>query len=527
MAEAGAYNGNGNREPSGRSKKIGIVTALEGKPLENGEIASGIGGFEKLVDLEKKVGVTPEELMAEVFRTENTSHNSYQDAQAWLAAGGKKGLQAHVLLPGMYTINNAVFSIEEAEMVEIKQGEVGVVIARYGLPEKDISGKDYKFGAIVEVGHKGVWEQPLRTGMYPLNPYCYKVVIIPTSIITLNWATNVSAAHKLDSRLDTITAETIEGFQIKLELVVQLHIPENEAPKIITSVGTLQSLVNEVMQSAVGNYFRNKIQQKTAVELLNERQAIQQEAFEYLKDELAKYNKVELVAVLIQDVLYPEEMTKVLKQRQIAVQQKETYDAEKKAQVSKQDLEKERGNADTQAELAASKNRIDIAKNKASAKIEEGKGMASFTKQTGEAKADAEKALQLAQAAGIEAKARALGPELTAMVNIISSVMDSQKGIPLFPGMYIMGGENGTGAGVAGKLMQALGAFTKVTDPDAGKTYTPVVEEKTENNAEAKPEEAAEENMEEEAEEITEGTGETADTSGNEGEDYASKSLRG
>ena len=50
-------------------------------------------------------------------------------------------------------------------------------------------------------GHRGIWEEPLRTGKYAINPRCYEAERVPTAILSLNWSEAVSQAHKLDERL--------------------------------------------------------------------------------------------------------------------------------------------------------------------------------------------------------------------------------------------------------------------------------------------------------------------------------------
>ena len=51
----------------------------------------------------------------------------------------------------------------------------------------------------------------------------------------------------------------------RIDLQVQIHVPDTQAPKVISMVGTMQNLVNEVLQSAVGNHFRNTLQDLEAV----------------------------------------------------------------------------------------------------------------------------------------------------------------------------------------------------------------------------------------------------------------------
>ena len=58
----------------------------------------------------------------------------------------------------------------------------------------DTSGVEFNFGSIVRPGHRGIWAEPLRTGKYPINPRVYAAEIVPTAILTLNWAEAVSTA---------------------------------------------------------------------------------------------------------------------------------------------------------------------------------------------------------------------------------------------------------------------------------------------------------------------------------------------
>ncbi len=126
-------------------------------------------------------------------------------------------------------------------------------------------------------GHRGIWSEPLRTGKYPINPRVYAAEIVPTSILTLNWADAVSTAHNLDAHLSPIEAKSREGFVFKIDLQVQIHVPDTRAPKVISMVGTMQNLVNEVLQAAVGNHFRNTIQDLEAVRFIETRPEVQAE----------------------------------------------------------------------------------------------------------------------------------------------------------------------------------------------------------------------------------------------------------
>ncbi|HET9442612.1 MAG TPA: hypothetical protein VFO65_04770 [Acidimicrobiales bacterium] len=213
-------------------------------------------------------GTTDAELIDSLLGSKNELHNSYQDFQSFLDAGGRIGLQHDPLLYGAYLLNPFLVRVELVPMLVVNQGEVAVIKAFVGLPTLDTSGIEFKFGSIVRPGHRGIWQEPLRTGKYPINPRIYAPEVVPTFILTLNWATAVSQAHDLDARLEPIIGKSREGFVFKIDLQVQIHVSDTRAPKVISMVGTMFNLVNEVLQPAVGNHFRNTLQQPEAVRFI-------------------------------------------------------------------------------------------------------------------------------------------------------------------------------------------------------------------------------------------------------------------
>ncbi len=101
-----------------------------------------------------------------------------------------------------------------------------------GLPTEDTSGSEFKFGSLVKPGHRGIWEEPLRTGKYPINPRIYQAEIVPTAILKLDWAKGVTGAHGLDARLEPIVAKSREGFIFTLDLQVLIHVADTKAPRV-------------------------------------------------------------------------------------------------------------------------------------------------------------------------------------------------------------------------------------------------------------------------------------------------------
>jgi regulator of protease activity HflC (stomatin/prohibitin superfamily) len=432
---------------------VGIVTAYEGEPLPSGDIASRLGGFSD-IDRMEKAARNDSEIIETLLGNKNNLHNNYQDFQSFIDNGGKIGLQHDPLLYGAYALNPFLLKVEIVPMLVVKQGEVAVIKAYTGLVTEDISGQEFKFGSLVRPGHRGIWQEPLRTGKYPINPRCYQAEVVPTAILTLNWAEEVSRAHNLDAGLQSIVAKSREGFVFKIDLQVQIHVPDTKAPRVISMVGTMQNLVNEVLQAAVGNHFRDRLQSMPAIRFIETRQLVQEEAFAHMRAQLDQY-QVETRGVYIQDVVLPEDLVKVLTEREIANQEIETFKKQKQAQDQRIETEHARGTADMQTELAKSAVGVQIQTNNAEARKAEADGEATYIRQTGAAKGAEIEAVGLARAKGFEAQVHALGSNATALVNTVSSL--AERGVKFVPEVLVTNGATGGIEGLAAELTRFFG----------------------------------------------------------------------
>jgi regulator of protease activity HflC (stomatin/prohibitin superfamily) len=445
---------------------VGIVTALEGLPLPKGAIANRLKDFEDLAELEKDPKVKDSQLVEALLAVKNDVHNNYQDFQAFLDNGGRIGLQHDPLLYGAYNLNPFLVSVELTPMLVVQQGQVAVIKAYVGLATEDTSGVEFKFGALVRPGHRGIWQEPLRTGKYAINPRCYAAEIVPTFILTLNWADATSTAHNLDKDLRQIVAKSREGFVFEIDLQVQIHVPDTEAPKVISTVGTMTNLVNEVLQAAVGNHFRDKLQSMPAIDFIEKRKDVQAEAQDHITNKLKEY-RVETRGVYIQDVVFPPQLVEVLTAREIANQQQQTFAAEKAAQEKRLDLEAARGRADMQSDLARSAVGIDIAKNKASGVQAEADGESYRLEKVGRAGAVKTEAEGLAIAKGLEAQQMAIGKDQTAIVNVVRELASgAQRFMPQNLALNL--GEGGLGASLNALtplLMRRLGDGGAAPEP--------------------------------------------------------------
>lgn len=404
------------------SDVVGVVTTYDGQPIENGEIAGPLVA----------------------------AHDNFQNPQAFINAGGRRGLQEQVLLSGTWNLNPWFVKVEGAEFTTIPIGNVGVVISYVGKPMVDVSGVGFKHGNLVEQGHKGVWATPLYPGRHPLNPRTTKVEIVPTTNIVLNWACRTEA-HKFDEKLNPITVRSKDGFSYNLDVSQIIHVAAPDAPKVISRVGSMKNLVDQVLEPTIGNYFRNSAQDFTVLDFLGKRTERQNSAAEHIRNALTIYD-VQAIDTLIGDITPPEALMKTQTDRKIAQEQMATFQAQEDAQKQRQQLVREQSLADSQADMVKAERSVSISEFAAQQAVKVAEGEAKSMRLKAEAEGDSSKLRALGEAEAIqkvgEAKASAYSLGVKAMGENGYTLMEvvrllGQFNVKLIPDTLISGGGEG------------------------------------------------------------------------------------
>ena len=394
-----------------QSDRVGIVTTLDGKSIDEGEIAGPI-----------------------IY-----GHDNFQNAQVFLNEGGRRGLQEQVLLSGSWNLNPWFVNVEQVPMTQIPIGHVGIVIAFVGKAHEDVSGKGFKHGNLVEPGHKGVWVTPLYPGKHPLNSRVMKVELVPTTNIVLNWATRTES-HNLDAKLAPVTVRSKDGFAFNLDVSQIIHIGAEDAPKVISRVGAVQNLVDHVLQPIVGNYFRNSAQEYTVLDFLSARSERQKEATEHIRRAISAYD-VQALDTLIGDITPPAELMKTQTDRKIAEEERKTYDVQKLAQDQRQELVRAMSLADIQHEMVTSEQGVQIAELRAQAVIKEAKGDAEATRLKALGEAEAIRTTGKARAESYLVGVEALGVQGFTTLQMMQIIGERQ--VRIVPDVSVTGNEGG------------------------------------------------------------------------------------
>jgi uncharacterized membrane protein YqiK len=419
--------------------QVGIVTTLDGAPIESGEIAGPV----------------------------IEGHDNFQNTQAFMKRGGRRGLQEQVLLSGSWNLNPWFIKIEQVPMTEIPIGYVGVVISYVGKEHNDVSGSDFKHGNLVNPGHKGVWITPMHPGKHPLNTRVMKVELVPTTNIVLNWA-NRSEAHSYDAKLSSVTVRSKDGFAFSLDVSQVIHVGAGDGPKVISRVGSMQNLVDHVLEPIVGNYFRNSAQNYTVLDFLSARSHRQQEAAEHIRKALLAYD-VQAIDTLIGDIDPPAQLMQTQMDRKIAEEQRLTYEVQQEAQKKRQELVRETAVADIQQEVVKAEKGVNIAELQASARVKTAAGEAEAARLNASGEGDSLKLKASGEAESIRATGnakaeaylagvQALGPQAYMALQLMQVV--GERGVRIVPDVAV------NGAGNSGLVDALMALMVKKGDAD-------------------------------------------------------------
>ena len=346
-----------------QQNNIGIVTCHDGPSLASGELIAPPVGLSK---------------------DDPNFHNNYQDTEAFLQAGGRRGRQYAPLTDGTYFINRWFATVELIDKKIVPIGFVGVVVSYYGLVGHDLSGTDFRHGERVQEGERGVWAKPLGPGKYPFNTYAGSVVLVPTTNFVLHWITGKSEGHRYDESLRSIDLVTKDAYEPTLPLSVVVHIDYEKAPSVIQRFGDVKQLITQTLDPMLSAYFRDVAHRRSMLELIHERDPIQKEAREELKRKFLAFD-IECVDVLIGKPETASADGKIetlldqLRQRQLATEQIETFARQQQAAAKRQELNDAQAKADMQVELSQSKVQIDVITNQAEANLSKSRKEAEQT----------------------------------------------------------------------------------------------------------------------------------------------------
>ncbi|MCC6908802.1 MAG: hypothetical protein IT430_12735 [Phycisphaerales bacterium] len=391
--------------------EVGLITTADGHPLPTGVAFA-------------------EEWDEERFR-------QMLDAEYFLTQGqGFKGPQASVLKPGKYRFNPKLYRIEKVAVTNIQKATVGVVKSNVG----DLATQGDR--TLVQQGQRGIWTTPLMPDKLYLNTKAYEVTVISTKERILRYTKGHAAGEETE-----IIVRTSDGFTFPVDVRIKYAIRPEDAPLVVSKVGDDQEGLRDVLNSAVRAIFRNNAESVKALDYVQQRSHQEQQSMTMLQEEMRKIG-VTVSSVAIGDVGDEDSLGNLLKtqtDREIAVQEQETYREQQRAAEQKKELTRTEQEAEEERRLATASYEVQIAEQQKERRIIEANAEAEAIKIKAGAQADAYKLV-----------AAQIGQGNAALVELLRIIGES--GINITPRVMVVG-NTGMGAGASTETTALIGTM--------------------------------------------------------------------
>jgi regulator of protease activity HflC (stomatin/prohibitin superfamily) len=407
-------------------------------------------------------------------------HKFYQNGQLFLEGNGYRGPQLDTLQPGRYYINPLLYDIRIENIAEIPPGYVAVIRSNVGLElERATQGPTPATGEGKFVGPihedvekllnadrltRGIWREPIAPGKYNLNTIAFTPYMVPTSAVTIDWATEGRIGTEVKGirgtgladegvlyKFDPLKVTSKDGFQLEVNVRMVIRIQPANAAYIIARFGSVVNLIDQIVHPLIDSSFRNKAGEKKAIDFFQSRTDLQTEALTHAKDKFSEYN-VEAQNLLIAYIDIPKELLDTQTKKEIANQQQAQYDQEAQAQEKRIAVMEKASRADKQKDVIDAKLSIEINNDRAEARVREADGdrrsvilRAQGTKESTILVADGNSYQSRVEGEGIaaayNAQKEALGQQNVAIIKLVQEIAAGK--IQIVPQTLVGGGEGG------------------------------------------------------------------------------------
>ena len=247
---------------------------------------------------------------------------------------GSKGVLREVLGTGRHRINPFAYEVRIFDDLRIPPGSVGVVVELTGgdLFSGSVNGSGFGGGFLAPPGRKGVRPTVLKEGVHRLNPFIYSVSPV-----------NIQSQRHEFSGADAISFLTIDGFTVSLEGTVEFNIAQEQAPRLVHEVGDMEDILKKLILPSVHGFARIEGSKKRAIEFIvgESRQNFQSQLERFLRENCRKWG-VNINSVLIRDIIVPDEIAGIIRDRELAAQEARKYSEQIAQARSEAELQKQR-----------------------------------------------------------------------------------------------------------------------------------------------------------------------------------------
>ncbi|MBR4666410.1 MAG: hypothetical protein IKO93_21265, partial [Lentisphaeria bacterium] len=245
-----------------------------------------------------------------------------------------KGIVREVLGTGKHRINPFAYDVQVHDDIRIMPGNIGVVTNLAGNDLFSGAANDLKNakGFLVDNSRKGVLNEVLKEGTHRINPYIRSISIV-----------NIQSQRYEFSGKDAIGFISLDGFPISLEGTVEFNISAESAPRLTHEVGDMDDILKKLILPSVSGFARIEGSKKSATEFIvgESRQVFQNQLEEFLR-KTCKVWGISINSVLIRDILPPQEIAEIIRNRELAEQEAKKFKQQIEQARSASALEQQR-----------------------------------------------------------------------------------------------------------------------------------------------------------------------------------------
>ena len=306
-----------------------------------------------------------------------------------------------------------------------------------------------------------MWSDPLLPGIRPTPMLAGGDG--PDHQHHLKWIKSEVGSHNLDENLSEVSLITKDAFEPSLPLSVVIHIDYQKAPLVVQRFGDVKKLVEQTLDPMVSAYFKNIGQTRTLIELIHERNEIQRQSSQEMKDKFLHYN-LELEEVLIGTPTTSGEdknmeiILNQLRARQIAVEQIETFQRQQVAAQKERELREAQARAEQQRNVTESEVSITVLSNQGKADYARAVQQAAQIRTLAEAEAEKIARTGIAQAIATEEQVAAYGgPQFQVTQQVMNRFAEAvqQSRVDVVP-RVVVGSAGSEGGATGSSIMEGL-----------------------------------------------------------------------
>ncbi len=224
-----------------------------------------------------------------------------------LSSVGEKGIQRNFLSSGSTElINPYEYDLEIVDWVKIPEGSIGVVTSYVGKDPEVLHGKIQ----LANPGERGVQKETLNPGNHYINPYEKEIEVI-----------NIQSHNFQLADQDELVFPSKDGFVMGVDVSTEWQIDPEKVPDVLMNIGNEKDILDKVVRPNMVSAGRIQGSKFTAEEFIlgDSREAFQKEIRNEISKSCEKHGII-VHGVMVRNIKSPKEISDIIKEKEIAIQ---------------------------------------------------------------------------------------------------------------------------------------------------------------------------------------------------------------